>query len=207
MLELSPDPWLWPDFDAAQIVELVEISKSNKPEDPVFQYFAVKSCNALKPEVDAGSGFAVLAAVRICGTHGLVMPLWLVYAFNRRYDSVLNCKASSWDDPLSFGRPYPKGAHINALKKARYFRLAVLNAINAIKASEPETPIDKGLFERVGRPLGIASTLTEEYYYEAKKMVGSTSIRVHALLDTFSVKRTENTAKKRKLAGIRKTRP
>lgn len=196
MLELSPDPWLWPDFDAAQIVELSEISKGNKPEDPLFQYFAVKRCNALKPEVDAGSGFAVLAAVRICGTHGLVMPLWLVYAFNRRYDAVNSFKALSWDDPESFGRPYPKGTNKSAKKKALSLRFAVYNAINAIKRSEEETAIDKALFERVGLQFNLGSTLAEEYYYEAKKIAFP-----------FNIEFKKNTAKSRKLAGIRKTRP
>ena len=195
MLELSPDPWLWPNFDAAQIIELSEISKNNKPEDPLFQYFAVRKCNALKSEVDLGSGFAVLAAVRICGTHGLVMPLWLVYAFNRRYDAVNNFRALSWDDSESFGRPYPKGTNKSAKRKAGLLRFGVLNAINAIRQSEEETAIDKGLFERVGSQFGIGATLTEEYYYAAKKIA-----------HPFNIELKENTAKKRKFAGIQKPR-
>lgn len=195
MLELSPDPWLWPDFDAAQIVELSELSKSNKPDDPFFQYFAVKRCNALKPAVDAGSGFAVLSAVRICGTHGLVMPLWLVYAFNRRYDAVNSLRALSWDDPASFGRPYPKGTNQSAKRKALNLMLPVHSEIIAIRKSEENMPLDKALFERVGEKFNIGSTLAEEYYYLARRA-----------MFPFNIDLKKNTAKNRKLAGIRKTR-
>lgn len=39
-----------------------------------------------------------------------------------------------------------------------------------IKQTTPDTPIDGYLFEKVGRKLGIGGkTLTEEYYYGAKK--------------------------------------
>ncbi len=196
MLELSPDPWLWPDFDAAQIVELSEISKSNKPEDPLFQYFAVKNCNALKPQIDAGSGFAVLKAVRICGTHGLVMPLWLVYAFNRRYDAVHSFRVLSWDDPESFGRPYPKGTNQAAKRKALTLMLPVHSEIIAIRNKEENTPLDKALFERVGLKFNIGGTLAEEYFYLARKA-----------MFPFNIPLKKNTAKKRKLAGIRKLRP
>lgn len=171
MLELPLDPWQWPDLTAEEFRELLEMVPGMDPETPLFQYLAVRECNDLKPAINRGSGFAVLAAVQICGKHGLVMPEWLSYAFSRRYDAVVNCKAVSWDDPLSFGRPYPKGVNKNAQRKAKFLRFAVWRDINTIRKSEPGTPIDKGLFERVGRPLSIGATLAEEYYYSAKALV------------------------------------
>ena len=98
---LAVSPWQWPELTNDQIVELSAVTADGGPEAPLFQYDAVCKCNALKPEIDESSessGFAVLLAVRICGNHGLAMPEWLSYAFARRFDTVLNCRAISWDD-------------------------------------------------------------------------------------------------------------
>ena len=210
MQELSANPWEWPDLMPEQVRELSESDPGTGPETPLFQYFAVRRCNDLRVEIDAGSGFAVLAAVRICGTHGLVMPEWLSYAFNRRYDAVLNCRASSWDDPMSFGKPYPKGTNIKARHKARMMRFAVLNAINDIRNKEKGAPIDKRLFERVGGQLFIGATLAEEYYYAAKRIGAALDGNDHgagaALLESPHMSPTPNTAKKRKTAGIQMQR-
>lgn len=156
---------------------------------PVSQCNAARMIEADKASIESGDGFAVLTCIRRCVTHGLVAPVWLAYAFNRRYGAVLNCLADSWDDPQAFGRPFPKGKHLNALRKARVNRFAVLNAVNEKLAFEPETAIDKSLFESVGKPLGLGSTLTEELYYQALKMTG-----------------LRNTAKSSKFAGIHRKR-
>ncbi|MCB1959256.1 MAG: hypothetical protein KDE68_01815 [Rhodocyclaceae bacterium] len=163
------DPW------HASAEEAIEAQRQHgnycDPGGPLYQFVAAKQIEAMKAKVDAGDGFAVLTCIRICVTRGLVAPVWLAYAFNRRYDAVLNCRAGSWDSPLAFGKPYRKGAHIAALRKARTNRFAVWNAINDIRQREPETAIDKGLFERVGRPLGLGATLAEELYYQAKRLI------------------------------------
>ena len=205
MLELSADPWQWPDLDQEQFVELSKGAARGGPTAPLFQYVAVRRCNALKPEIEAGSGFAVLAAVRICGTHGLVMPLWLVFAFNRRYDAVLNCRAASWDDPESFGRPYKKGSQLSAMRKARTLRFAVLNAVGDILSKTPDTPIDKQLFEQVGGPLAIGATLATEYYYQAKKIIGAWPSQ-NAEKPKRGRRVIENLTKIPKVAGLRKSR-
>lgn len=198
MIDPSSDPWLWPDLSPEHFVELAEQCAGAGPQSPFFQYVAVRAINCLKPEIEACSGFDVLSAVSRCGTHGLVMPLWLVSAFNRRYGAVLNCRASSWDDPKSFGRPYPKGTHINALRKARTTKHAVFNAVRKILKSEYEPPpIDKSLFEQVGQELGVGGTLAEEYYYSVKKTWD-------AWPQPPDGKTKENTAKNEKIAGLRK---
>lgn len=161
------DPWHASDEEAIEAER--RHGNFSDPRGPLSQFLGAKRIEGMKAEIDAGDGFAVLACIRICVTNGLVAPVWLAYAFNGRYDAVLHCRAGSWDSPLAFGKPYRKGAHIAALRKAREKRWAVWNAINDIRRREPETAIDKGLFERVGRPLGLGATLAEEYYYQVKK--------------------------------------
>ncbi len=150
------------------------------PLGPWAQYVGAEHVKALRKEIEGSgstSGFATLSAVRSILASGLVAPDWLVYAFTRRYDIVLNCRAMSWDDPAAFGSPYPKGSHQSALRKARVKRFAVLNAVRAIQRAEPGEPINADLFARVGCPLGLGKTLAERYYYEAVAMLPEQSPR------------------------------
>jgi hypothetical protein len=195
MRELPADPWQWPKLTSEEIARLSADPANEAPEGPLFQYMAVLECNELRKEIEssaATSGFAVLLAVRHCATHGLVLPDWLAYAFNRRFDSVLQCRASSWDDPISFGSPYPKGSHKNAMRKARIGRIAVHLAVGRRLEAAPETAIDKALFESVGKELGYGSTLTSDYYYEAINKLG---------LHSHATAKTEN------FTGMKKKRP
>lgn len=173
---LPLDPWEWvgmtvEDFD----FHFVRDGHAGTDKQ-LYQFFAVRRCMELREEIEKdGSGFAVLAAVRQCGTYELVMPEWLVYAFNRRYDAVLNFRAVSWDAPESFGKPYPKGTNKAANRKKRMLSSAVFNDVRRILASNPGTPIDKALFEKVGAKHAIGATLAEEYYRHAKAWWSRTS--------------------------------
>ena len=195
------DPW-----KASEVDVICEQDKWEKDGNPVasplcplFQVNAACRVVCLREEIDQGSGFAVLAAIRLCVTNGLVAPEWLAYAFNRRYDEVLNCRVGSWDDPLAFGRPYQKGANLAARRKAKLGQLVVwLSVVTRLKTS-PETPIDKALFEEVGKPLGFGATLTEKYYYGQKAL--------HRTLfgeDSDVVRLEPAPAKIRNVAGLRK---
>ena len=209
MRDLSADPWEWPDLTKEELHELASQATEAGPSAPLFQYVAVRECASLRSSIETGSGRAVLEAVSICALRGLVMPDWLASAFLKRYRAVTQARAASWDDPLSFGRPYPKGANIQARRKAFRLGFKVFNEVTLIRQKEPATPIDKGLFERVGGPLGLGATLAEEYYYAARKQIetptASTLVR-DALLSPYSIDRAANTAKNRKFAGIRRTR-
>lgn len=168
---LSADPWEWVDMTVDEFVFHFVRDGHAGTEAQLFQFFAVQRCIALRDEIEKdGSGFAVLGAVRQCGVYGLVMPDWLVYAFNRRYDAVLNFRALSWDDPESFGRPYPKGTNKAAKRKKRVLSFAVLNDVNRLLKLQPARPIDKALFEEVGVAHAIGATLAEEYYRHAKAL-------------------------------------
>ena len=213
MRELSNDPWTWTDLSPDEIRSLSE--RGDGPNSPLFQWDAVYQCNGLRPLIDADkpeSGCAVLEAVYHCAMRGLVMPDWLVSAYLKRYRAVTEFKTASWDSPLSFGPPYPKGTNLAAKRKRRMFRIRVHNSVVSILQAEPETPIDKSLFERVGRPFGLGATLTEEYYYSFKRFLsvymGSPS-PADALLIPFCVSGATHAptpAKNRKLAGRQKRR-
>ena len=161
------DPWVATDDESiAKKDEWVNSGgEISSPLNPFLQVLAAREILALKDDICDGSGFVVLEAIRMCVTHGLVAPEWLAYQFNRRVDAVHFARVGSWDDQSAFGRPFPKGTNLAALRKARTGRLAVwLSVVTKLRES-PETPIDKSLFEAIGQPLGFGTTLTEKYYY------------------------------------------
>ena len=152
-------------FEEAQALA----GNDTSPTNPIFQWADAQYINEKRKQIEEGDGFEVLACIRRCVTSGLVAPKWLGMEFNKRYDSVLNCRAKSWDDNIAFGIPYKKGMNIAALKKKRKFMFAVYTEIQSRLECNPSTPIDAGLFETVGKKFNLGKTLTSEYYYEAKK--------------------------------------
>lgn len=172
-IDVDFDPWTASFDEAMKANDRGQFGVAD-PTAPLYQWASAQVINARKQEVDGGSGFAVLACIRDCVTRGLVAPEWLAYAFNRRYDAVLHCRAKSWDDPKSFGRPYPKGAQLAAMRKRSLGRLLVWNKAMDILRDEPRPPIDEAFFERIGREIRppIGKTEASELYYQAKRMFG-----------------------------------
>ena len=137
---------------------------------PVPRFLAFRALDDLEVEYKAKNrGFAILAGVRKCANHDLVMPTWLAKAFISRYDLVLNCRAGSWDE--AFNPPYKKGMHLNALRKQRDLKFAVLNEVRGLRNANPGAAIDKALFEAVGAKFALGATLTEKYYYAAERLL------------------------------------
>lgn len=124
----------------------------------------------LERQFKAGDGFSLLLAIRVCANHDLPLPDWAARAYIARFDKVLTCRVGSWDD--AFRRPFRKGLHLGRARSRRGLRVAVLNRVREILASEPETPIDDGLFEHVGAEFDIGKTLANKLYYEAERWFG-----------------------------------
>jgi len=164
------DPWSCSREDMDGFQAACELENGD-PTSPIFQWFAVQSINAMRAETDV-SGFAVLACVRKCANHGLVMPEWLAYAFIRRYDRVLSCQAGSWDDESAFGKPYPKGTNLHALRKKRELRMQVWLHATRLINEDCNRPIDKGLFEEIGKKLHIGTTLAETLLRQGERLHG-----------------------------------
>jgi len=143
------------------------------PRRPLFQWIAHQELKRLRCDFEAGNGSALMSAIRKCANHELVMPEWVAAEYIKRFDLILNYESASWDDVL--GRPIPKGAHLNALKKRRELKFKVYQAVRARIAPTLEcpdgVPVDAELFEAIGKELGIGKTLASEYYYTAKALV------------------------------------
>ncbi|MHB1188753.1 hypothetical protein [Thiobacillus sp.] len=161
------DPWTAGLEEAQEEEKRVSAERAAGPCSPVMQWGSASQINEWKQAVEAGDGYAVMACVSLCVTHGLIAPDWLAYAFNQKYYAVAACRAESWDDPKSFGRPFPKGKHLSRMRQDKFGRFAVWNAVCDTIKRDPDRAIDRGLFEEVGKSLGFGATRAERLYYEA----------------------------------------
>ena len=162
-------PWDWGELPAESVLRLSEMTKKEHgPAGLLFQYFAVRKIMSLRPGVEAGSGFDVLEAVAECARCGLVMPDWLARAFLSRYRAVSHDRAKSWDDPLSFGPPFPKGTNIEARRKARVKGVLLHSEVRKLMNHPHLKTFGDAIYE-AGLKLGVGKTLAEEYFYTNEK--------------------------------------
>ncbi|MBP7766835.1 MAG: hypothetical protein KA113_16735 [Syntrophaceae bacterium] len=132
---------------------------------PFFRWCGAQELKDIFQSYRAGNMNSILEAFHICSLNSLPIPRWCEMALMAAYRKVKFYRAKSWDDV--FGHPHPKNIHLATKQQEREKPPLVYRMIEQIKRSEPSTPTDGALFERVGRILGIGGkTLTEEYYYK-----------------------------------------
>jgi hypothetical protein len=121
----------------------------------------------LQEKFDHSNKSALLYAIYYCCLMKRPLPEWLRRAFLGAYESATGYEIKSWDD--AFDRPHPKGAHVT--KKKRYFdsRDIIMQRVQELRS---EMPLDKNLFEKIGKELGIGggTTVSEIYYEECRRL-------------------------------------
>jgi hypothetical protein len=162
-----------------ELRELVEdhatwVSLGGHPaESPLHQRAALDRLAYHEKQFNDGNQFALMDAIYQCAAHGLKMPEWVAAGYRHGYQQILNCNAKSLNEV--FGDPYPKGKHLNAMKKRRNLRFTVWGMVIDILAKEPGTAINRKLFKRIGKEIRppVGGSEAEEMYYEAKKIMGA----------------------------------
>lgn len=186
------DPW------TATMEEAQAQPDVDGPEGAVFQWSAAAELTKNRDEILAGNGYSVLKAVALCAQHGLALPDWLARVFLKRYRAVRG--AGSWDAEDVFGRPYPKGAQLSALRRRRLNRVRVCNAVAAAINRDPDCKIDTAFWEEIGRVIGEGKSNAQRLHAEA--------VRIGFASSPTERKRRfgASPTKLAKLAGIQKRR-
>jgi hypothetical protein len=123
----------------------------------LFEYLTVA-----KNEIESGRKELILKVMHHCLLMNRPLPDWLRWAFIKAYQSAYPYKRKSWDD--IFGKPHPKGVHLEAKQKHFELRFPIWLRVQELARSGKK--IDKRLFEKVGKELGISGTTASEIYYE-----------------------------------------
>lgn len=141
------------------------------PEGAIFQWCAAQAISSFQVQLGTSDGFDILRQVASCAVHGLVMPDWLAKAFLRRYRAVEGMHVDSWDDPSAFGRPYPKGVQISAMRRRQLNRLKVAQAVREFVTMHPDEPLDPQ-WERIGSLVAKSDKEAQKLLSEAIKRYG-----------------------------------
>jgi hypothetical protein len=117
----------------------------------------------LHERFDNGDKSALLYAIYHCLLMKRPLPEWLPLAFLHTYEARARFEIRSWDEV--FGRPVPKGMHLETEKRNAELRPLIIRRVQALRS---EKPIDKPLFETVGKEFGISGTTVSEIYYDER---------------------------------------
>lgn len=134
---------------------------------PFFRWAGAQELRKIFDAYKSGNKQAVIEALHICSLNSLPLPRWCEMAFLSAYRKIRQYKEKSWDNV--FGRPHPKGTHLEAKKEEYEKSLRVYRRIKEIKRENPDIPIDGHLFETIGLEFGTGGkTKTEQWYYKWK---------------------------------------
>src|SRR5262245_8948207 len=117
----------------------------------------------LKERFGGGDKSALLSAIHHCSLLKRSLPEWARLGFSNAYESATGYEIKSWDEV--FGRPHPKGAHLGTERRNFKLRPIIIERVQALRT---EKPVDKALFEMIGKELGISGTTVNEIYYDER---------------------------------------
>jgi hypothetical protein len=129
-------------------------------EEDTDKYLA-EVLEILKEIFEGGNKWALLNAIYCCLQLRRQLPEWLRLAFLDAYEARARFEIRSWDDV--FDRPVPKGTHLEIQKRKAELRPLVLE-----RARELGLPIDRGLFEKIGKELGVPGSTIDDLYYDER---------------------------------------
>jgi hypothetical protein len=130
-------------------------------EEDTDKYLA-EVLEILKEIFEGGGKWALLNAIYYCCLLKRPLPEWLRLAFVHAYESRARFEIRSWDEV--FDRPVPKSTHPEKEK----LRRLVIERVWTLKTENPETAIDRGLFEQIGEELGIPGSTIDGLYYDKR---------------------------------------
>ncbi len=124
--------------------------------------------DAYQVDFENGNSYTILKAIKYCGNEQIIMPEWLVDAFYKITNKFNNFEVKTLDE--AFGFEWPKGMHLNKMKKKRNQQFKVyFKVCDYIKSGNP---IDDNLFDKVGDEFHIGKSLVKDYYYDQQKRMG-----------------------------------
>jgi hypothetical protein len=134
-------------------------------EEDTDEYLA-EVLEILKEIFDGDNKWPLLDAIYRCLQLRRPVPEWLRVAFLDAYEARARFEIRSWDEV--FGKPVPKGIHLETERRNAELRPLILERVKALKAEKK--PIDKGLFEKIGRELNppLKGTTVSEIYYNER---------------------------------------
>lgn len=116
----------------------------------------------LKKFYEEGHKEAVLSGLFVYLVHGLPTPAWLAKAFCGAYERFLSFEVKSLDE--IFGSH--KGVQIAAIHRRLEKRAEIFWRVEELR--EAGKPVNRDLFDAVGKEFNMSGALADNLYYEAR---------------------------------------
>jgi hypothetical protein len=140
-----------------------------------FEALTVEEGNAMSGTVDFfhrvnfenGDKRALLDVIMACADKQLPLPAWATAAFHDAFWRSRKGKLKSWNEV--FGKPYPGKTRKGTATESRSTEVWI--EVNRLHHFEGRT-LDEGLFEYVGKKLGVGrkSTVSRLYWRTDRRM-------------------------------------
>lgn len=119
-----------------------------------------------KERYDQGDKSMILHCLFHCFMGQAQIPPWLAEAFLNAYDAKREYKIKSWDEV--FGRPLKKGIRPERERRNRRIANDIYERVR--ERHSAGEPIEKSLFEAVGKDFGVGGTVASELYYWVREI-------------------------------------
>ena len=137
---------------------------------PLFQWYALNEIKKSKTSYDGGNKFSLMHAIKLCAKHKVALPDWVAEKYIVAIENLEAGRSKSYDKVFTL--PYAKGRHVVNIHEKTITRMNIWSCITQTKRDDPNTAIDVGLFEQIGKKYGVGATLASKYYYDTKKELG-----------------------------------
>lgn len=161
---MSFDPWS-ATWEQALSADGAWLGDEAAPDRPLAQWVAAQHVAGLRERVERGDGNAAMDAVASCVRRGLAAPDWLARKFLRCYDSVLNCRAHSWDE--AYGAPFPPRTKLETMRLRRLKQFELQSFFRRSDAP-PRTP--EG-WQAAAEALGISPKQAKEWTPKTRRNI------------------------------------
>jgi hypothetical protein len=128
-----------------------------------LRYPADQVLKAAKNNYDKRDKTVVMHCLAFCFNFEVPIPTWLKLAFLKADNAAMTYKIKSWDE--AFGPPLKKGKWLASEHRKHMISGEIFNRLTD-QSYEAGKPIDKKLFEAVGKEFGVSGTIASEIYYE-----------------------------------------
>lgn len=118
-------------------------------------------------EACAADGYKVLRMLALCLSSDIPPPRWLSDAYVSKLAQVQNAQVGTLDG--AFGKPWPPGTRLHDVRNQKRLQEAIHRAVWALAMAEPDIPLDRALFKRIGVAAGIhkSASQAQRLYYQA----------------------------------------
>jgi hypothetical protein len=127
------------------------------------EFDPVECCRA---EIEGGNYRELMSVLLFASARREPIPDWLIRALGQVVNAAWTYQIKSWDDIL--GKPVKKHGRLEEKRRRAEIEFPLWERVQ--EAKQRGEPVDRGLFELVGREFRVSGALAEKIYYKTREL-------------------------------------